>query len=219
MSEDLTVKLYDDDPYLREFEAKVLAIDGNEVVLDRTAFYAEGGGQAADTGMMGSVRVTDTRKMDDRIVHVLEAPPSFEVGDTVECLIDWDRRHRIMRLHSAAHIMEHFLWQRLGKIERLGSHVDDKKDRADYEYEGRLPPDELKAAEEATNSFLADGHEISIRLDPSKPGLRIWSCGGIEMPCGGTHVRNTGEIGAIRLRRRNPGRGVERVETSLAEDG
>lgn len=219
MSEDLTVKLYDDDPYLREFEAKVLAIDGNEVVLDRTAFYPEGGGQAADTGVMGGVRVTDTRKMDDRIVHVLEVSPSFEIGDTVECRIDWDRRHRIMRLHSAAHIMEHFLWQRLGKIERLGSHVDDKKDRADYEYEGRLPPDKLKAAEEATNRFLTDGHEISIRLDPSKPGLRIWSCGDIEMPCGGTHVRNTGEIGTIRLRRRNPGRGAERVETSLVEEG
>ncbi len=218
MSENSTVKLYDDDPYLKDFKAEVLAIEGKEVVLDRTAFYPEGGGQAADTGVVGGVRVTDTKKMDDRIVHVLEAPPSFKVGDTVECLIDWGRRYRIMRLHSAAHIMEHFLWQQLGKIERLGSHVDDKKDRADYEYEGRLPPDELKATEEATNRFLTEGHEVSIRLDPFTPGLRIWSCGGIEMPCGGTHVRNTREIGTIRLRRRNPGRGAERVETSLAEE-
>jgi len=217
-SDKLTVKLYREDPYLREFEAEVTSIDGNGVVLDRTAFYPEGGGQEGDTGIVEGVRVTDTRMVDDRIVHILEAPPSFKVGDNVKCQIDWERRHRTMRLHSAAHIMEHFLWQRLGKINRLGSHVDDKKDRADYEYDGKLPPDELKAAEEATNRFLAEGHEIRIRLDPSRPGIRIWSCGDIEMPCGGTHVRNTREIGAIRLRRKNPGRGVERVETALAED-
>ena len=214
----LTVKLYNEDPYLREFEAEVTSIDGNGVVLDRTAFYPEGGGQEGDTGIVEGVRVTDTRMVDDRIVHILEAPPSFKVGHNIKCQIDWERRHRTMRLHSAAHIMEHFLWQRLGKINRLGSHVDDKKDRADYEYDGKLPPDELKAAEEATNRFLAEGHEIKIRLDPSRPRIRIWSCGDIEMPCGGTHVRNTREIGAIRLRRKNPGRGVERVETALAED-
>jgi alanyl-tRNA synthetase len=121
-----------------------------------------------------------------------------------------------MRLHSAAHIMEHFLWKRLGHIDRLGSYVDDEKDRADYAYEGRLPAEELKKVEEETNLFLTEGHEILILQDPARPGIRIWKCGPIEMPCGGTHVRNTDEIGAVRLRRRNPGRGVERVETSLA---
>lgn len=218
MTERGTLRLYHEDPYMREFRAKVLEIDGNEVVLDRTAFYPEGGGQAGDTGSIGGVRVSDTQIVGDRIVHILEEPPGFKVGDTVECGIDWERRHRIMRLHSAAHIMEHFLWRRLGEIERLGSHVDEKKDRADYAYEGRLPAEELRAVEEETNRFLAEGHEIRIRLDPSRPGVRIWSCCSIEMPCGGTHVRNTREIGAVRLRRRNPGRGVERVETTLAED-
>jgi len=218
MSEKGTVKLYHDDPYLREFQATVTRINENQVELDRTAFYPEGGGQAGDTGTVGGVRVKDTRIVDGRILHVLGAPPSLGVGDAVKCNIYWERRHRIMRLHSAAHIMEHFLWQRLGEFKRLGSHVDERKDRADYAYEGRLPADELRKVEEATNRFLAGEHEIRIHLDPSKPGIRIWSCGGIEMPCGGTHVRNTREIGAIRLKRRNPGRGVERVETALAED-
>lgn len=218
MSEKGKVKLYHDDPYMREFEAKVLSIDGNEVVLDRTAFYPEGGGQVGDKGVIGDLKVADTRIVDDHIVHVLEAHPHFRVNDTVKCRIDWDRRYRIMRLHSAAHIMEHFLWQRLGEIKRLGSRVDENKDRADYAYEGRLPTDELRRVEEETNRFLAEGHEVRIQLDPSKPEIRIWSCENMEMPCGGTHVTNTGEIGAIRLRRRNPGRGVERIETSLAED-
>ena len=212
------MRIYHEEPYLREFEATVLSIEENEVVLDRTAFYPEGGGQARDTGVIGGVRLADTRIRDSVVVHILEAPTSFRIGDSVKCSIDWERRYKIMKLHSSAHIMEHFLWQRLGKMERLGSHVDEKKDRADYAYEGRLPADELRRVEEATNRFLAEGHEVRIHFDPSRPGIRIWSCGPIEMPCGGTHVRNTREIGAIKLRRRNPGKGVERVETALAEE-
>jgi Ser-tRNA(Ala) deacylase AlaX len=211
----ITEKLYDDDPYLKEFRARVLRVDGNCVELDRTAFYPESGGQAGDLGVIGGVRVVDTQKGDGAVLHVLETTPSFSVGDEVDCEVDWERRHRIMRLHSAAHIMEHFLWERLGHLERLGSYVDEKKDRADYEYEGRLPPEELKNVENATNAFLAEGHEIQIGSDPAQPGIRIWRCAEIEMPCGGTHVRNTEEIGRIGLKRKNPGKGKERVETSL----
>jgi alanyl-tRNA synthetase len=213
-----TERLYDDDPYLREFRATVVRIAGNEVELDRTAFYPEGGGQAGDSGAIEGVRVVDTQKDNSTIKHILVITPVMLVGDGVGCEIDWDRRHRIMRLHSAAHIMEHFLWERLGHLERLGSYVDEEKDRADYEYEGRLPPEILKEVEEATNEFLAEGHEIKIDPDPAQPHIRIWRCAEIEMPCGGTHVRNTMEIGRIRLKRKNPGRGTERVETSLMSD-
>lgn len=211
-----TMKLFNDDPHLKKFSARVTAIDESEVELDRTAFYPEGGGQVGDTGSIGRSRVVDTRIESDRIIHVLEAAPDYSVGQEVEAEIDWERRHRIMRLHSAAHIMEHFLWKRLGEIERLGSRVDERKDRADYSYDGRLPAEELKMVEEETNRYLAECHEIEILSDPDRPGIRIWKSGPIEMLCGGTHVRNTGEIGAVRLKRKNPGRGVERVETSIA---
>ncbi len=211
-----TVKLYNDDPYLNSFQAKVLVIEGSNVELDKTAFYPEGGGQVSDTGTMGDSRVTDTQISDDKIVHILEEPPEFNVGDTIVGEIDWERRYRIMKLHTAAHIMEHFLWRRLGELERVGSLVDDRKDRADYVYDGRLPADDLKRVEEETNRFLAEGHEVSITPDPDEPWIRVWRCGPVEMHCAGTHVRNTSEIGAVRLKRKNPGRGVERVETSLA---
>lgn len=210
-----TKRLYNDDPYLRKFQARVVNIDGHKVELDRTAFYPKGGGQVGDTGLIGGARVIDTQKRDDVILHILEDNPGFSVCDELQCEIEWDRRYKIMRLHSAAHIMEHFLWERLGKIVRLGSRVDDKKDRADYAYEGRLPAEDLKRVEEKTNVFLAEGNPIEILSDPERPGIRIWKCGEIEMPCGGTHVRSTLEIGSVRLKRKNPGRGVERVETSL----
>jgi len=211
-----TVKLYHEDPYLKKFKAEVVRVSDSEIVLDRTAFHPEGGGQAGDTGDIGGARVMDTKIRDEVIYHILEEPPLFEEGETIECRLDWDRRYRIMKLHSAAHIMEHFLWQRLGVLKRLGSFVEDLKDRADYEYTGRLPADDLKWVEEATNQFLAEGHDVTINLDPSRPGIRIWNCGPITMPCGGTHVRNAREIGAIRLKRRNPGKGKERIETHLA---
>ncbi len=211
-----TERLYDADHYLRAFTARVLGFRDGGVLLDRTAFYAEAGGQAGDTGTLGGGRVVDTRIEDDGvIVHYLEEAPGFGEGDVVEGLIDWGRRYKIMRLHTASHIMEYFLWRRFGYMRRTGSFVDDKKDRADYVHEGRLDPEALKKVESDTNGFLAEGHPVRIEVDDE--GLRHWSCGPVEMLCAGTHVRNTCEIGAVRLRRRNPGRGEERVETSLAE--
>jgi alanyl-tRNA synthetase len=211
----MTVKLYDADHYLREFDAEVVGLEGDAVELDQTAFYAEGGGQAGDTGTLNGVRVADTRVEGGRILHVIASPQGFRPGDRVHGVIDWGRRYRIMKLHTASHIMEHYLWMHLGYAERTGSFVDERKDRADYRYDERLDPDKLKRVEEDTNRFLFEGHPVTIQVDDD--GIRHWSCGPVEMHCAGTHVRNTGEIGAIRLKRKNPGRGEERVETSLAE--
>jgi alanyl-tRNA synthetase len=211
-----TKRLYNDDPYLKSFIANVVRVDGETVELDQTVFFPEGGGQVGDTGLLGGVRVVDTQKDNGTVLHILETAPGFAAGDEVEGEIDWERRYHIMKLHSAAHIMEHFLWQRIGTIDRVGSRVDEKKDRADYVYEGRLPAEGLADAQRDSNEFLAEGHEITIRPDSDDPEIRIWRCGPVEMPCGGTHVRNTSEIGEIRLKRKNPGKGVERVETSLA---
>ncbi len=211
-----TVRLYDDDPYLERFSGAVVGFRGGGVVLNRTAFYAEAGGQAGDTGWLGGVRVVDTKVGDGGdIVHIMEEPPGFKVGDAVDGLIDWGRRCRIMRLHTASHIMEYFLWEHFGYMERTGSYVDERKDRADYVHEGRLDPEVLAKVESDTNEFLAEGHPVVVEVDDE--GMRHWSCGPVEMLCAGTHVRNTREVGTVRLRRRNPGRGVERVETSLAE--
>ena len=203
------------DHYLREFDAKVVSVRNEGVELDRTAFYAEAGGQVGDMGSLNGFRVVDTQFEGDSILHVMEQPTSLKPGDVVHGVVDWERRYRIMKLHTASHIMEHYLWRHLGYAERTGSFVDDKKDRADYLYEERLDPVKLKNVEEDTNAFLAEGHPVTITVEEG--GIRIWVCGPVEMHCAGTHVRNTREIGVIRLRRKNPGRGVERVETSLAE--
>ena len=210
----MTTRLYDQDHYLVEFDARVSEIDRLNVVLDQTAFYAQSGGQAGDRGTINGEDVVDTRIIDGVHVHVMSEEPSFSVGDDVHGVIDWDRRYRIMKIHSASHIMEHFFYKNFGALERLGSNVDDKKDRSDYKADERLDPEKLKKTENEINAFLAEGHEITIEVDDD--GTRIWTCDTIKDHCGGTHVRNTSEIGLITLKRKNPGRGKERVETCLA---
>jgi Ser-tRNA(Ala) deacylase AlaX len=210
-----TNKLYNSDHYLREFTAKVIEIKDNKVILNRTAFFPESGGQSGDIGILGDSRVIDTQINNDDIIHVLENQPTFSKGDIIEGKINWERRYNIMKLHTASHIMEHFLWKTFGVLSRSGSYVDEKKDRADYEYEGRLENSKLKKVEKETNEFLLEGHEITIKED--KEGIRHWKCGPVEMLCAGTHVKNTKEIGRIKLKRKNPGRGTERVETTLSK--
>ena len=210
------IRLYDDDPYLKKTKARVVNINGNQVELDKTIFYPESGGQIGDTGTIDGVRVSGTHMRNGRILHETESPLQLFLGRNVEIELDWGRRYRIMKLHSASHLMEYFLFQKLEPLDRLGSSVDEKKDRSDYAYEGRLPPEDLVAVEAETNAFISEGHDITIESDPNQPGKRIWKCGCIEMPCGGTHVMNTSEIGSIKLKRKNPGKGKERVETSLS---
>jgi len=211
----MTVKLYHLDPYLSEFKATVTAVEGRSVVLDQTAFYPESGGQAGDRGWIEGVPVVDTVLRGGEVVHICGFEPSFGVGEAVEARLDWGRRHRIMRLHSASHIVEHFLFQRFGRLSRLGSHVDDSKDRSTYVYEGRMDPEALAWVQEESNQFIS--RNLPIEVTEDREGVRTWRCGPIEVLCGGTHVARTGEIGRVRLRRKNPGRGKEQVETLLEE--
>ncbi|MFH0962083.1 MAG: alanyl-tRNA editing protein [archaeon] len=228
---ELTERLYCADPYQKEFSARVLEISGNEVVLDKTCFYPEGGGQAGDTGTIGGVKVANTIKVGSeilkvgedeipiggKIIHVLESAPAFAVGDVVACAIDWEKRHKTMRLHAASHIMEHFLFKVFGNLSRLGSKVDWQKDRGTYGSEKKFGPEDLKKAEEMTNEFISRNLEIRTGPSEENPLLRLWQCEELKMYCGGTHVRNTGEIGKIRMKRSTKGAGKEFVETFLVE--
>jgi Ser-tRNA(Ala) deacylase AlaX len=100
----LTEKLYWRDAYAKEFTAQVSSKTIQALILDRTAFFPEGGGQAADTGSLNGVRVIDVRRQDEDIMHYVETMSNLDIGDEVIGKIDWDRRYRIMRLHTAAHI-------------------------------------------------------------------------------------------------------------------
>lgn len=215
----MTEKLYITDSYIKEFEAQVLKIDGNQVSLDKTAFYAENGGQVGDTGYLGNTRVVDTKYDENKenVLHIIEGIPDFRKGDKVIGRVDWDRRYRIMKHHAASHIMEHFLYKTFGELKLVGTLVNEKHDSSTYEYSGSFDQEKLKLIETLVNEFISKGYEIERWEDPNKPGWWHWKAGDIQMPCGGTHPVSVKEIDKVSIKRKSGGKGKVKILTSITE--
>jgi len=209
-----TERLFYQDPYMKETEAKVTEINGKEVVLDKTLFFAFSGGQASDHGIINGINLVDAKKENHRIVHVLEKEPDFKVGDTVQLKLDWDRRYRLMKLHSAAHVVYYPFVEKLGRPKIIGSNINPDKARIDFLYDKPIS-EIMPEIEKEANQIISQGLEIKTEPDKKEAEKRWWRCGKWGMPCGGTHVKNTSEIGKISLKRKNIGAGKERVEITL----
>lgn len=209
-----TRKLYYEDPYLREFRAKVVSIAGKELTLDATAFYPSGGGQVCDTGIIDGIRVVIVRKADDTIFHTLETEPPLEIGQETECSIDWDKRYKTMKLHSAAHIVYYAMRDVFGAAPASSGLVDHEKDRNDYLFEAPLDRQRLVEVDKRVNAVIASNLPVETW---SEGDIRYWRIALYPvMKCAGTHVRNTSEIGPVKVERgRKPGKGKERIETIL----
>lgn len=215
----MTEKLYMTDAYLKEFDAHVVKIDGNQILLDRTAFYSESGGQVGDTGFLNQTRVIDTRydEKKENILHIVDGVPNFKEGDKIIGTIDWDRRYRIMKNHAASHIMEYFLFDifgKFGELKLVGTLVNEKHDSSTYKYSGTFDHENLKSVEELSNQFILKGYNIERWEDPDKPDWWYWKAGKIKMSCGGTHPKNVKEIGQISIKRKSGGKGREKILTS-----
>ncbi|MEB3851913.1 MAG: alanine--tRNA ligase [Desulfurococcales archaeon] len=243
-----TRRLFHEDPYMRRFRARVVAVvDGRYLVLDATAFYPKGGGQDYDIGVVrgpwGEARVVETHKVGGVIVHVLDRPVEASRGDQVEGEIDWVRRYRLMRHHTATHIV-------LGAARRvLGNHVWQagaektvEKARLDITHHRPLTREEIRRIEELANRVVDERRRVrAVVMDRNEAerryGFRIYQ-GGVPMEpkirilevedwdveaCFGTHLANTGEAGAIKIvRAERIQDGVVRLEyvaaTRVAEE-
>ena len=206
-------KLYYDSAYIKEFEAQVLSCQkgkkGWEITLSATAFYPEGGGQPADTGILGDVRVTDVHEKDGQVVHYTDGP--LPVGETVRGVIDWDRRFQHMQEHSGEHLVSGLIHQRFD-YDNVGFHMG--TDEVTIDFNGVLEWGDLMAIEEKANGMIWENLEISA-VYPEKDELdameyrskkeltgavRIVSIpGGDVCACCGTHVERTGEIGLVKF--------------------
>jgi alanyl-tRNA synthetase len=207
-------KMFYKDPYMKEFRAKVERIDGNKVVLDRTCFYGTNGGQLGDSGTLNGEKVEVTEIEDGEIVHIMENPPSFKEGEEVSGVLIWDERYKKMRLHSAVHIVHFVAEKLLGKKKVIGSNVYSQKARIDYLMEDAIS----KEAIEEISRELADlvSKDLPIETGFSDGEKRFWRIEGFpDMPCGGTHLKKTGEIGEVKIKRKNLGKGKERLEVTL----
>lgn len=218
-----TILLFWKDPYQKEFDAKVVSVNGKEVVLDQTCFFPASGGQVGDIGFLNGHSVIDTHKNENYVVmHVLEKEPNFEVGHAVHGMIEWERRYRIMRLHSASHIVYYFMKEVFGPDIKLASPgiVNERKDIGDYLFKEKLDREKLALVEKGANEFIAKGYEIRTWSDEASPNVRYWETQGFpKMPCGGTHPKSLSEIGRIKVERgKKPGAGKERIEITLLNE-
>jgi alanyl-tRNA synthetase len=203
-----TERLFWADPYLQRFDATVTAVEADGVVLDRTAFYANSGGQVGDTGTLNDAPVIDTRYgSDGELVHLVQGDASrFAVGMRVTGQIDWDRRYRIMRHHSAQHgvFLAFKAVQGADLAAVKGGDVSADKARVDWGYFEDVHVERIEA-------LLGDliRANLAIRLYPSEddPTYRYFELDGFEpIPCGGTHVGSTSEIGPVTIKRKSMGK-------------
>ena len=218
----MTEALYLHDAYLRRFDATVTAVTPEGLLLDRTAFYPNGGGQPADSGRLSAAdgttaRVTDVRKTPDGILHVLEGAVGWGAGDSVAGEIDWDRRFSHMRHHTALHILSGVVFRRAGSG-ITGSQIYDDRARMDLSIPNfdRSVADSLIAG---VNDVVREAHPVTVRFlpradamnDPSLVRvakellpdvdiLRLIDIEGFDVQAdGGTHVANSQEVGTVRL--------------------
>lgn len=215
----MTLKIFWQDPYQTECMATVTAINGAKIKLSQTIFFAFSGGQESDEGTIGGTKVIEAVKQGDKeniidIEYVLETEPPFKEGDSVLVKIHGKRREKLRNLHSATHLLYYFFIATVGKQKIIGSHIGAEKARIDFELE-RPITELLPEIEKTTNAFLAENHPILRVPDQKSPDLWWWECGEWKMPCGGTHPKSTGEIGSIHLKRKNIGKGKERIEIFL----
>ncbi len=222
----MTVQLYLEDSFCRSFSAQVVASRrsdaGCEVALDRTCFYPTGGGQPADQGTLGGLPVLDVHEESGQVWHLLpEAPPEATLAGE----IDWARRFDHMQQHSGQHLLSAIALERLG-AQTVSFHLGTAVATIDLDA-AEIAPAAALALEDETNRlvledipvrayFVApeDVHRLHLRKLPTKgERTRIVEVVGVDLsPCGGTHVRATGQIGAVKLRRLERYKGGTRVE-------
>lgn len=210
-----TKKLYYENAYQKTFEAIITNISGDNIFLNQTCFFPKSGGQAGDTGTINGLRVVDTFYEADDIAHKVEHPENLYVGQAVTGLIDWKRRYNIMKLHSASHIMEHFLFELYGESERLGSTVDENSDHSTYRI--GITGEQSAEVERKVNEFIFQDNEIATYYIDEEKDMREWKSGKITFHCGGTHPKNTNEIGNVTVKRKSGGKGITKVITKLAD--
>jgi misacylated tRNA(Ala) deacylase len=237
----MTERIYLEDAYSKEFDAKVTSVNNNAVVLDRTMFYATGGGQPCDTGIIShngeSYRVVETKNEGEDVLHILDRTFNGGIGDEIYGVIDWERRYMHMRLHTAIHLIDAIMEKRkAGSI--TGGQIYDDRARVDFDVPGMDKEMVMKILEE-TQKIIEEGRKVypevlskekalSIEnLSRTEPGrkllesldkVRVIVIEGFDMQMdGGTHVANTKEVGRLSLvKYENKGSHNKRVEIAVS---
>jgi misacylated tRNA(Ala) deacylase len=232
----VTELLYLHDAYLREFDATVLEARDGAVALDRTTFYPTGGGQPHDAGTLGDAAVVDVRKEGELVWHSLDGTAPV-AGDVVRGEIDWERRHALMRTHTALHILCGVIWHRWS-TPVTGGNMEPLAARMDFEFDP-LPEGFGSEVERLVNEAIAADHPIEVSFLPrgaaladedlirtkvnlipeSVAEIRVVDIVGLDKQAdGGTHVRSTGEVGrVVVVKTESKGKGNKRIRLRVED--
>ena len=233
----VTDLLYLRDAYLRAFTATVTAVEGDRVAVDQTAFYPTGGGQPHDTGTLASLRVTDVRKEGEQVWHTVEGGPLPAVGDEVGGEVDWDRRHALMRTHTALHVLCGVIWNEWGTAV-TGGNMEPLSARMDFEFDP-LPEGFGQTVEDLVNKELVAARPIEVTFLPRATAvededlirtkvnlipqtvseIRVVDIVGLDKQAdGGTHVARTDEVGRVRvIKTESKGKGNKRIRIEVVD--
>ena len=220
----MTELLCQSDAYLKEFDAAVTAVNGDQVTFDRTAFYPRGGGQPSDQGVLRAggesepYRVLEVKKQSGEVWHKLDRAATFAPGAQVHGAIDWERRHKLMRTHTALHILCGMMFRDYG-VSVTGGDMEPLAARMDFELE-HMSADFAQVVEEKVNAEVAAARDIRVKvlpreeafqipdlirtkinlLPPDIKEVRTVEIVGLDLQAdGGTHVANTREVGRIKV--------------------
>ena len=228
--------LFIEDSYLKNFDATILNIDSNKIILDRTAFYAKSGGQPGDIGKITlngkEINIIDTvYDNKQNILHVCENSNDLKIDEKINGKINWEIRYKHMRMHTALHLLCSLM-----PYDVTGGQISYEKSRLDFNADDKIEKEEI---ENKINQLVKNDHEISyqwitleeldnepdlVRTMSVKPPrtnnkIRLVKIGSIDLqPCGGTHVKRTKEIGNIKIGKiENKGKMNRRVNLSISD--
>ncbi|WP_419421509.1 alanyl-tRNA editing protein (plasmid) [Legionella sp. D16C41] len=209
-------KIFWDNPYQHILKTKVTSVEGNRILLKETIAFSFSGGQESDKAYINGHLVIQSEIEDKFIYYILNEGHGLSAGDDVTLKIDWPRRYKLMRLHFAAELILELVTRKLG-AEKIGSHIAESKVRIDFFYDKNIAS--------IFEELLIDYNKIIFADMPIKTGFsdeanlrRFWEIEGFsKVPCGGTHVKSTAEVGFVYLKRKNIGGGKERIEITLVE--
>lgn len=207
----MTQKIFWIDPYQTHLETEVTSVSDDIITLKETIFYAFSGGQEGDAGSIGGYPVIESHKSGKEIYYSLPDNHDLAIGDRVAVKIDWDRRYKLMRLHFAAEVILEQITRDLIGSQKIGAHISAEKARIDFAWpqsiSGILP--QIK---ERAQKIIDANSKIISEFSDEESERRYWQVEGFaKVGCGGTHLKRTGEIGELLLKRKNIGKGKERV--------
>ncbi|WES98191.1 alanyl-tRNA editing protein [Chryseobacterium arthrosphaerae] len=209
-------KIFWEDPYQTKLTTTVTGVFGNVVTLKETIAYAFSGGQQSDNGTINGYKIVKAQKSGKEILYTIEEGHNLKPGDIVEVKIDWDKRYKIMKLHFVAELVLELVNQHFDRPEKIGANITSEKSRIDFIWpnniSGMFPVLEQKLEE----IILADRVIVSAFSDVAEE-CRYWKIDGFgQVACGGTHIKKTGELGSLKLKRSGQGKNKERIEIYLA---